>query len=133
MERLIDGERRLRREYRAAFKASVLEQTREPGASVAGVALSHGLHPNMVHRWLREQRLTRQQVQPQTPAFVALPVPAVVADDRVAQTATAAATQTSGDGHVIRIEVQRASATITIAWPVTAAAQCAQALRELLR
>jgi len=87
----------------------------------------------MVHRWLREQRLTRQQAQPQTPAFVALPVPAVVADDRVAQTATAAATQTSGDGHVIRIEVQRASATITIAWPVTAAAQCAQALRELLR
>jgi len=133
MERLIDGERRLRREYSAAFKASVLEQTREPGASVAGVALSHGLHPNMVHRWLREQRLTRQQAQPQTPAFVALPVPAVVADDRVAQTATAAATQTSGDGHVIRIEVQRASATITIAWPVTAAAQCAQALRELLR
>ena len=28
---------------------------------------------------------------------------------------------------------QRASATVTIAWPVTAAAQCAQALRELLR
>jgi len=133
MERLIDGERRLRREYSAAFKASVLEQTREPGASVAGVALSHGLHPNMVHRWLREQGLTRQQAQPQTPAFVALPVPAVVVDDRVAQTATAAATQTSGDGHVIRIEVQRASATITIAWPVAAAAQCAQALRELLR
>ena len=48
MERLIDGERRLRREYSAAFKASVLARTREPGASVAGVALSHGLHPNMV-------------------------------------------------------------------------------------
>lgn len=34
MERLIDGERRLRREYSTAFKASVLAQTHEPGASV---------------------------------------------------------------------------------------------------
>lgn len=133
MERLIDGGRRLRREYSADFKALVLSQTRDPGASVAGVALSHGLHPNMVHRWLREQRLTRQQVQPQAPAFIALPVAAVVADDHVAQTATAAPTQASGDGQVIRMEVQRAGATITIAWPVTAAAQCALALRELLR
>ncbi|AEB85702.1 transposase [Alicycliphilus denitrificans] len=48
MERLIDEERRLRREYSTAFKASVLAQTREPGASVSGVALSHDLHPNMV-------------------------------------------------------------------------------------
>ena len=36
MERLIDDDRRLRRDYSAAFKASVLEQTRERGASVAG-------------------------------------------------------------------------------------------------
>lgn len=32
MERLIDGERRLRREYSADFKALVLRQTRERGA-----------------------------------------------------------------------------------------------------
>lgn len=133
MERLIDGERRLRREYSTAFKASVLAQTREPGASVAGVALSHALHPNMVHRWLREQRVTRQQIQPQMPAFVPLPVSAVVADDHIAQPAAPAPMRSSGDDQVIRIEFQRASATVTIAWPVTAAAQCAQALRELLR
>lgn len=133
MERLIDGERRLRREYSTAFKASVLAQTREPGASVSGVSLSHGLHPNMVHRWLREQRLAHEQGQPQRPAFVPLPIPAVVTDDHIAQPAAAAVTQVSGDGQVIRIEVQRASASITIAWPVTAAAQCAQALVELLR
>ena len=133
MERLIDGERRLRREYSTAFKASVLAQTREPGASVSGVALSHGLHPNMVHRWLREQRVAREQGQPQRPAFVPLPIPAVVADEHIAQPAATAATQASGDGQVIRIELQRTGATITIAWPVTAAAQCAVALRELLR
>ena len=67
MERLIDGERRLRREYSADFKALVLRQTRERGASVSGVALSHGLHPNMVHRWLREQSLSREQDSLRTP------------------------------------------------------------------
>ena len=123
----------MRREYRAVFKTSVLAQTREPGASVAGVALSHGLHPNMVHRWLREQRLSREQVQPQRPAFVPLPIPAVVADDHITQTAATAATQAGGDGQVIRIELQRAGTSITMAWPVAAAAQCAVALRELLR
>jgi transposase len=133
MERLIDGERRLRREYSAAFKASVLQQTREPGASVAGVALSHGLHPNMVHRWLREQRLSSQQGLAQTPAFVSLPVAAVVADDHVAQPPATAPAQASGDGQLIRIEVQRASAIVKIEWPVEAAAQCALALRDWLR
>lgn len=133
MERLIDGERRLRREYSTAFKASVLAQTREPAASVAGVALIHGLHPNMVHRWLREQRLAREQVQPQRPAFVSLPIPEVVADEHMAHPAATAATQAGGDGQVIRIELQRAATSITMAWPVTAAAQCAVALRELLR
>ena len=133
MERLIDGERRLRREYSAAFKALVLEQTREPGASVAGVALSHGLHPNMVHRWLREQRVKREQAQPQTPAFVALPIPKVVADAHVEQPAGPAPVQACGDGQVIRIELQRANATATIVWPVAAAAQCAQALMDWLR
>jgi len=133
MERLIDGERRLRREYSRAFKASVLAQTHEPGASVSGVALSHGLHPNMVHRWLREQRLARGQGQPQRSAFVPLPIPAVVSNEHIAQPSAAAPTQASGDGQVIRIELQRAGVTITMAWPVTAATQCAQALRELLR
>jgi len=49
-------ERPRRREYSAEFKAMVPEQVRPAGASVAGVALSHGLNPNMVHRWMREDR-----------------------------------------------------------------------------
>lgn len=92
--------------YSTAFKASVLAQTREPGASVPGVALSHGLHPNMVHRWLREQHLDCEQGQPQRPAFVPLSIPAVVADDHIVQPMATALTQASGDGRFIRIEVQ---------------------------
>ncbi len=111
MERLIDGERRLRREYSAAFKASVLARTREPGASVAGVALSHGLHPNMVQ----------------------LPLAPTVAPGPVASPVTPAPTQASPSQDLIRVEIQRAGATVTMQWPVSAAAQCAQMLRELLR
>ena len=129
MERLIDGERRLRREYSANFKALVLQQTRERGASVSGVALSHGLHPNMVHRWLREQRLNREQEALRTPAFVALPLAPTVAPNPVAP----APTQASPSRDVIRVEIQRSGATVTMQWPVSAATQCAQMLRELLR
>ncbi|QUN32890.1 transposase (plasmid) [Cupriavidus sp. KK10] len=45
-----------RREYSAEFKAMVPEQVRPAGASMAGGALSHGLNPNTVHRWMREDR-----------------------------------------------------------------------------
>ena len=133
MERLIDGERRLRREYSADFKASVVQQTRERGASVSGVALSHGLHPNMVHRWLREQGLNREQDSLRTPAFVALPLAPAVAPNPVAAPVTPAPTLSSPSRDVIRVEIQRSGATVTMQWPVSAAAQCAQMLRELLR
>jgi transposase len=39
-----------RREYSAEFKASVLTQCRQQGASVAGIALGYGINPNMVNR-----------------------------------------------------------------------------------
>ena len=133
MERLIDGERRLRREYSADFKALVLRQARERGASVSGVALSHGLHPNMVHRWLREQRLSREQDSLRTPAFVALPLAPTVAPEPVVSPVTPAPTQASPSRDVIRVEIQCSGATVTMQWPVSAAAQCAQMLRELLR
>ena len=133
MERLIDVERRLRREYSADFMASVLQQIRERGASVSGAALSHGLHPNMVHRWLREQRLNREHEALRTPAFVALPLAPTVAPNPVAAPVAPAPTQASPSRDVIRVEIQRSGATITMQWPVSAAAQCAQMLHELLR
>lgn len=50
----------------------MLDRCAQPGASVGGVALAHGLHSNMVHRWIREQRERRTAVPP---AFVSLPMP----------------------------------------------------------
>ena len=44
-----------RRFYSPEFKAQVLQECRQSGASVAGVALAHGINANIVHRWLRER------------------------------------------------------------------------------
>ncbi len=41
------------RRYSAQLKAQVLEQCAAPGASVAKVAMSHGVNANVVHRWRR--------------------------------------------------------------------------------
>ncbi|MBK9348028.1 MAG: transposase [Burkholderiales bacterium] len=45
-----------RRNYSAQFRTLVLEQCAAPGASVAKVALSHGMNANVVHRWRQEAR-----------------------------------------------------------------------------
>lgn len=40
--------------YSANLKSEVVQQCTQGGASVAGVALHHGINVNVVHRWLRE-------------------------------------------------------------------------------
>ncbi len=47
--------RRVRRSHSEAFKQSVISACREPGVSVAGVALTNGLNANQVRRWMRER------------------------------------------------------------------------------
>src|SRR5687768_5986343 len=45
-----------RRRHGNALKAQVLAECSEPGASVAAVALAHGLNANLVHKWRRGTR-----------------------------------------------------------------------------
>ena len=59
-----------RRRYTADFKAKVLAESEAPGASVAGVAISHGINPNLVQKW---RRLAKPSAN--TDSFVALPMP----------------------------------------------------------
>lgn len=42
----------VRRTHSPEFKARVLAACRQPGASIAGVALAHGVNANVVHKWL---------------------------------------------------------------------------------
>ena len=41
-----------RRRHSREFKAEVVQACREPGASVAAIALARGVNANLVHRWL---------------------------------------------------------------------------------
>jgi transposase len=129
MERDLTDRRPLRREYSEDFKAEVLAQTRQTGASVSGVALSHGLHPNMVQRWRREDRQRQGAPAQQNieSAFVPLRLAPVCGPSPEAAEAPTPAVET------IRIELTRAGATLTVHWPVSAADPCAQMLRDLLR
>ena len=54
-----------RRFYSPELKGQVRQECRQSGASVAGVALSHGINANIVHRWLREHSQTALVLQSQ--------------------------------------------------------------------
>ena len=42
-----------RRSYSKSFKAQVIQECAQRGASIASIALSHSLNANLVHKWIR--------------------------------------------------------------------------------
>ncbi len=120
---------RKRRRHSAEFKAKVVAASRQPGVSMAAVALAHGLNANLLRRWVVEAGHRPKRALPARsptltdtalPAFVALPLP----------TPSSASPLALADP--IRIELARGDTTIRVQWPLSAAAQCAAWLRELL-
>jgi transposase-like protein len=132
MERLLIDSRPRRREYSREFKASVLEQTRQSGASISAVALMHNLNPNMVHRWLREERQRQELEQLRHPEHTFVPLQ-LVSPAAHASPSHATTEMPRNDSEVIRIEVSRQGTSLSVSWPLSAAAQCAQMLRDVLR
>jgi transposase len=64
-----------RRTYTAAYKLDVVRRCSEPGASVAAVAMAHGINANLVRRWIvRHQRASLTA----TPAFEAALLPVTI-------------------------------------------------------
>lgn len=131
-----------RRRHSAQLKREVLAACREPGASVAGIALAFGLNANLVRQWRRGRGIKRgedtavvetvtttandkvadRQGPPQQ--FIALAMP-------VATPASAPpTTRTGGD---IRIEARRGDLQVSVSWPQSTSAECAAWIRELLR
>lgn len=101
-----------RRRHSAEFKARVLAECAQPGASVAGVALANGVNANMVHKWMR----TAPGISVPSPKFLPVAVQAEVPSKPL-----------------IHIEVRRGTMVAQVNWPVSAAVECAIWLRELLR
>ena len=106
-----------RRRHAEELKCQVLAECDRPGASVARVALSHGLNANLVHKWRRlAARESGARAEPRSDVFV--PVAVAPAAPPVPD---------------IRIELRRGSVAINVAWPLGAAGQCAAWMREILR
>ena len=117
----VPANRPKRRFYSPELKAQVMQECGRSGASVAGVALSHGINANIVHRWLRDPAQSALASQLQANAFVAV---------TLAEAAPGPAPQLAPD---IRVEVHRANTAIVVKWPLQGSAACAAWLREWLR
>lgn len=116
--------RRTRRRHSAEFKAQIAAACRQPGVSIAAVALANGLNANLVRRWVVEDEGSGQAViAPPAPTSLAQPSPAFVPLEF-------APTPVSTD---IRIELRGRTVSATISWPLSAADACAAWLRAVLR
>jgi transposase len=112
--------RRRRRRHSAEFKQQVLAECARPGASVAGVALAHRINANLVQKWRRQARGDRGGGAHVDATFVPVGVSSVAPATPVADSD-------------IRIELRRGATALAVRWPVSAGADCAAWLRELLR
>ena len=93
-----------RRTYTLEYKRGVVRQCGEPGVSVAGVALAHGINANLVRRWMVSQGRTLAGPMAESRA-VLLPVSV----QRVAP-----AHETRGDEGVSAATKQRRAGTAAI-------------------
>ena len=107
-----------RRRYDDDQKAQVVAECGAPGASVAKVAMSHGINANVVHRWRQLAREARVPASAPTSEFVAVslaPPPVLV------------------PARDIQVQLRRGTTAMTITWPVSASAEFGVWMRELLR
>lgn len=108
---------RNRRRYGAELKAQILAECNAPGASVAKVAMAHGINANIVHGWRKQSRETGAVAV--TEQFVPVAVAPVVPQPAVERT--------------IDVELRRGGITVKLSWPMGAALDLSSWMRELLR
>ena len=113
-----------RKRYTKAFKHNVIAACAQPGASVARIALKHGLNANMLRKWIR---LGQNKSARKAPGFVALPV------NVGAPVPTAPLAQRAADTVTICVEIPYRQQSINISWPVSQTDRCLALLRELLQ
>ena len=128
--------RRTNRRHGTEFKAQVVLAARQPGVSVAAVALANGLNANMLRRWMLEaervgppapscgQRAVAKSAPMRAsnhPSFVAVQMPAPPAPPAAPKEVD------------IHIELTRGPTTVVMRWPASVAGACASWLREMLR
>jgi len=121
--------RRRRRTHSAEFKAKVVSACRQPGVSIAAVALANRLNANLLRRWVVTEEQT-PPLRPMASANAALPRPTTENRTFIPIELERSAGATS---QAITIALRRGATVVKVDWPLAAAAECAGWLRELLR
>ncbi|WP_341496752.1 transposase [Pseudomonas putida] len=97
---------RQRSSYPKPFKAQVVQECLQPGATVSSVAISHGINANVIRKWLPLYR--DQPAAASIPAFVPL------------KTAPKRPVEAS-----VMIELPMTGQVITVKWPTSDPEGCA--------
>lgn len=108
---------RKRRRHSAELKAQILAECAVPGASVAKVAMAHGINANIVHGW---RKLARE-------------AGAVTVSQQFVPVAVATSAVPSSDKQAIEVELRRGAVTVKLSWPMSSAMDLSGWMRELLR
>jgi transposase len=139
-----------RRRHSSELKRAVLAACSEPGASIAAVAMAHGLNANLVRKWRGGRGLKRDGaaagivVEPMSTTSlppVSSSPPLLSADARfvpieLASPAKSArseptAQRDSAAVESIHVELRRGTLHLSVRWPTSAAGDCSAWLREL--
>ena len=100
---------RQRSSYPKPFKAQVVQECLQPGASVSSVAIRHGINANVIRKWLPLYRLPAA-----LPAFV----PVRATPKRPAEAS-------------VIIELPLGGQSVTVKWPASDPEGCARFVRGL--
>jgi len=104
-----------RRQYDAEFKSAIVAACQQPGASVAKIALQHGINANLVHKWIRKSRPMALDHINQPPAFIPLPISTPAQSDAL-----------------IELAFPSMQGVIQVKWPVDQSERCAQWFKAVL-
>ena len=134
-----------RRRHGVEFKAKVLAACDEPGASISGVALAHGLNANLVRQWRAGRGVkiahsgseavvptkvaARTALTGANPEFVSIEMPIPPKSEaNMAVKPTVAPTATEP---LIQVELRRGQLHLNVRWPASASGECTAWLRDL--
>lgn len=122
--------RHTHRTYTREFKAELVAACQQPGASIAGLASSHGMNANVLHRWLKEhERDGRHQLDgakppgavvasASTPAFIPIQLPGVMHESRA---------------YELKVELRKGALSMTVTWPISAVTDFTQWTKSILK
>lgn len=111
------GNSHRRRRYGAELKAQILAECAAPGASVARVAMLHGINANIVHGWRKQAREAG----------------AVAVAEQFVPVAVAPVVPREVDECAIEVELRGGGITVKLSWPLSASMDLSIWMRELLR